>query len=206
MKKLLSLMLAVVMLFLLVACQDEEPVTTPAPEPIRGTIADTVYKNDYLGLEFTRPDSWVYSTDDEIAQAMNIGVEKLLGENFKEVLENNPSIYDMMVVDTISRSSINVGYENLSKTMSTNITVEQYIAAVKKQFESITEMTVTFPDTYDKVKLGETEFTRVVCSTTASGVNMTQVYYLRKMDGYMGFVIATIVKDYTVADIEAMFK
>jgi hypothetical protein len=90
--------------------------------------------------------------------------------------------------------------------MSTNITVEQYIAAVKKQLESVTEMTVTFPDTYDTVKLGETEFTRVVCSTTASGVNMTQVYYLRKMDGYMGFVIATIVKDYTVADIEAMFK
>ena len=198
-------MLLVVMLFLLVACQDEEPVI-PAPEPIRGTVVDTVYKNDYLGFEFTRPDSWVYSTDEEIAQTMNIGVEKLLGENFKEALENNPSIYDMMVVDTISRSSINVGYENLSKTMSTNITVEQYIAAVKKQLESVTEMTVTFPDTYDTVKLGETEFTRVVCSTTASGVNMTQVYYLRKMDGYMGFVIATIVKDYTVADIEAMFK
>ena len=40
----------------------------------------------------------------------------------------------------------------------------------------------------------------------ANGVEMTQVYYLRKVDGYMTFVIVTITSGYTVADIEAMFN
>ena len=137
---------------------------------------------------------------------MNIAVEKLLGENFENALKNNSSLYDMMVVDTVTRTNINVGYENLSKSFSSNITIEQYVESLKKQFEKITEMTVTFSDKIETVKLGETEFTRVVCSTTAHGTTMTQVYYLQKLSGYMGFVIVTITNGYTVADIEAMFK
>ena len=61
-------------------------------------------------------------------------------------------------------------------------------------------------DEIEKVKLGETEFTKLVCDTAVSGMNMTQVYYLRKVDGYMTFVIVTITSGYTVADIEAMFS
>jgi hypothetical protein len=35
---------------------------------------------------------------------------------------------------------------------------------------------------------------------------MTQVYYLKKIGGYMASVIVTIPSGYSVADIEAMFK
>lgn len=199
MKKTVALLLALVTVFLLVGCN------TGKAELSRGTIEGNVYKNEYLGIQFTKPDSWVYSTDEEIAAVTNMGAE-LLGENFKEALDNNPSVYDMMVVDSITRNNINIGYENLAKTLSSNITEEQYVEALKRQLENISAISVTFPDTYDTVKLGETEFTRVICSTASYGVKMTQVYYLHKIEGYMAFIIVTIQDGDSVADIEAMFK
>ena len=148
----------------------------------------------------------MYSTDEEIAAAMNLGVDMFLGDNFKNALEYNPTIFDMMAIDSITRSNINVGYENLLKSFSTNITVEQYIEALKSQFANISGITVEFPETYEQVKLGKTEFTRVVCSTNMQGVTMKQVYYLHKVDTYMCFLTVTIMDEYTVEQIEAMFN
>lgn len=213
MKKCLCLLLSLVTLFLLVSCdlpsfiedlkKDDQKEKI---EPIRGTIEGDVYKNEYLGFEFTKPTSWVYSTDKEIAEMVDLGAEMILGDNFEQTLKNNPTVYDMMVVDTITRTNLNIGYENLSKTLSANITIEQYIEALKSQLGDVSGMKVTFPDTYETAKLGETEFAKVVCPITMQGVSMKQVYYLRKTDGYMCFVIVTIPSGYTVSQIEAMFK
>ena len=197
MKKFLALLLAIVMLSALVGCGGAELT--------RGVVEGDVYKNESLGLNFNKPSSWVYSTDEEIAESMGAAAD-ILGGDLKEALEKNPTIYDMMVVDSLTRTNINVGFENLSKTLSSNITVEQYVDSLKEQFSKITEMTVTVHDGLETVKLGETEFTKFVCDTKMSGVKMTQVYYLRKIDNYMAFVIVTITRGYTVADIEAMFS
>ena len=67
-------------------------------------------------------------------------------------------------------------------------------------------MNVNASDTYERVKLGNTEFLRTICTTTSMGVSMQQIYYVHKLDGYMGFVIVTIPSGYTVEQIEAMFK
>ncbi len=216
MKKLICLLLAFVMLLALVGCDEpskpSDPTGTqpPAGDPpkaelSRGTVSGSVYTNNYLGFTFNAPGTWVYSTDEEIARMINVGVEAVLGSAFKETLKDLPSIYDMMVVDVTTHSSVNIGYENLSKTYSSNITEEQYLAAVKAQFAAIPNMTVVFPDTYETVKLGQTDFLKAVCSVTTQGVTMTQVYYVHKVDGYMSFVIVTIPSGYTVAQIEAMF-
>jgi hypothetical protein len=213
MKKLICLMLALVMLLALVGCK--EPEANPEPtgtqpaatntEPSRGAVNGTSYTNSYLGFTFTAPNTWVYATDAEIAEMINVGAEAVLGDAFKETIKNVPTFYDMMVSDAVTRSNINVGYENLSKSYASNITEEQYLAAAKAQFENISGMTVVFPSTYDTVKLGQTEFLRAVCTVTMQGSTMTQVYYVHKLGGYMGFVIVTIPSGYTVAQIEAMF-
>ena len=207
MKKWLSLTLAIVMLLLMVSCGGGEK-----PEEkggiSRGTIDGDVYTNEVLGFTFTKPASWIFSTDEEIAALVNISVESILGENFKNALENNPTVYDMMVVDSLTGSNINLGYENLAKSMATNITIEQYIEVIKNQFESIPGMTVTFPETHDSVKLGDGQFTRVVCTTQMQGVpaTMTQLIYLQKIEGYMASLIVTIPSGYTAEQIEAMFE
>lgn len=214
MKKLLSLLLAMIMMTLLFGCDngglDDLAVTTEGEsgesELSRGSLDGDVYKNQYLGFNFTKPESWVYSTDEEIAALMNLAVDEFLDDKYEVVLENNLAIYDMMVVDTLTGSNVLVGYENLAKTLSTNITVEQYIQSVKNQLASVFGVTVTFPEEYETVKLGKTEFTRLVCAYTAQGATAQQVYYLHKADGYMSFLIVTIRSGYTVEQIEAMFQ
>lgn len=199
MKKFFALLLAVLMVVMLVACN------LGGPELSRGEIDGNVYKNEFLGIEFTKPASWRYCSDEEIASTMNIAAENLKGENLKKSLEKNPAICDMMVVDQSTGTNMNIVYENLRKSFSSNITMEKYVEELKKTMES-EEMSVTFPDKLEKVKLGDTEFTKCECTIKAYGITMTQVYYLKKIDGYMASVIVTIPSGYSVSDIEAMFK
>lgn len=198
MKKIFALLLAALMVVTLVACN------LGGPELSRGEIDGNVYKNECLEFEFTKPASWKYYSDEEIASVMNVAVDSLKGENLKQSLEKNPAIYDMMVVDSSTGTNINVVYENLKKSFSSNITMEKYVEELKKVMSS-EGMNVTFPDKLEKAKLGDTEFTKCVCTVKAYGVTMTQVYYLYKFDGYMASVIVTITSGYSVADIEAMF-
>lgn len=225
MKKIVTLCLALILGLLLVACNTPpenvtppenetspenvtppENATPPKPELSRGTVENGVYQNEFLGVSFNKPELWVYLTEEEIAAQMNLAADKLLNENLKETLENNPSIIDMMAIDPVSRSNLNVTYENLAKTLATNITVEQYIEVLKQQMSGMAGMTVTFTGEPETVKLGNVEFTRLLCNTTANGVQMKQAVYLRKVDHYMISVSVTIVSGYTVAEIEAMFE
>ena len=211
-KKLLALLLALILALTCVACantleeDDDGEGATKKVELSRGKIDGNVYENEYLGFKFTKPESWVYSTDEEIAEVLNIGAEMILGDNFSEALKNSTSIYDMMVVDPATGTNISIGYENLSKTQSIGITEEEYIEALESQLEHVSAVQIVFPDELDTVRLGNVEFTRAICTTTTSGVSMSQTYYLRKTEGYMAFVIVTIPSGYTVTRIESMFK
>ncbi len=203
MKKTASLILAFIMAFLLVGCN---LVAEDKAEITRGKIDGDTYINDFLDLKFTKPDSWIYSTDEEIAATFGMSAELLGYDNFKQTVEDNISVYDMMVKDSFSGTNINIFYENLVKQNASNITIEQYVEAIEKQLENVSAMTVTFPEKLDTVKLGENEFTKVVCSTEMNGMSFQQVYYLKKVDGYMCGMIATIVSEYSIEDIEAMFE
>ena len=199
MKKLLSILLTITILATLVGCGSKTEIS-------RGKIEGDVYTNELLGFEFTKPESWDYSNDKEIADMLNIAADSLLNDNLKDTLEKNPGIYDMMVVDSVTNTNINVMYENLRKTLSKNIGEEKYFELVKKQLAEVTLMTYTFPEELETVNLGDTEFTKCICKATVNGVTMTQIYYLHNLDGYMTSIIVTIPRGYTVSDIEKMFK
>ncbi len=174
----------------------------------RGKIEGDTYVNEYLGFTFTKPASWVFATDEEIAAAANIAVETLLGEDYESLLESVPAVFDMMVTDTLTNTNINIVCENLTKTFATNITEEQYIEVVKQQLTTgMTGMTFSFPNEMEKVKLGESEFSKVVYQATVyDNITLTQIYYLCKVDGYMVSVIVTSGGEYSVSEIEAMFS
>ncbi|MBR6725845.1 MAG: hypothetical protein IKL81_02520 [Clostridia bacterium] len=209
MKKITALILAILMAVSLLACNNDTSVdkgTDGAQQEAkltRGTIAGNVYTTDYLGFSFEKPETWVYSTDEEIAATLNFSIETFLDNSFKEALEKSGTIYDMMVTDTLTSTNIIVGYESLPLS---NITEDQYFEAMKQQLQNVTGYTVDFPDEYEKITLGKNEFTKAVCVTTVYDSTITQVYYVRKVDQCMAFVIATIPAGYAVSDIEAMFS
>lgn len=223
MKKILAIILCLALAVSLCACgmssakDDIEDALDKAESTLseiiestkltRGTISGNVYKSEFSGITFTRPDSWVYSTDEEIASALGVGADLLgIDTDFAKLAEDSGSVYDMMVKDINTGTTINLGYENLAKSSTTNMTEKQYLDVFKNQFAAVTTMTVVFEGDYETVKLGEKDYLRAVCKTTMNGIERTQVYYVRKIDKYMNYVIVTIVDGYTISDIEAMFS
>ncbi len=184
---------------------DTEAPLTEKTEISRGTIDGDVYDNAFLGFKFTKPESWVYSTDEEIAAVMGISAE-MMNADYSEIIDNNVAAIDMMAVDITTNSNINVTYENLSKSLSTNITIEQYVDAVEQQLSNMEDATFNISDEFETVTLGANEYTRVIIESTMYGIEMQQVYYLRKVDTYMCGIIVTIADGYSIADIEAMFE
>ncbi|MBO7304775.1 MAG: hypothetical protein J6V09_06095 [Clostridia bacterium] len=200
MKKLLALIVLLATLVALVGCFGYGEV------PTRGVIKGNVYTNEYAAFTFTKPSTWRYYSDEEIAAAMDIAVENL-GDKYEEAIKNNPNIYDMMVAHDATGTNISVSYENLRRTLSADISMNKYISIMKRQLSEVEGVTVTFTsDGDEKVKLGENEYTKCTCLTKMYGYSMTQVFYLRKADGYMTIIIVTTAGGHTTAEIEAMFS
>jgi hypothetical protein len=234
MKKLIALLLALVLVALLASCNffkkssskddddnndDKNKTEDVADEKDnddeksiedkefgRGTTEENRYNNSFLDFKFTKPENWIYTTDEEFAAMLNLGTE-YLGDRYKEALKNNPLVYDMMARDVATGSSVTVAYENLSKTFASNITEEQYMTALKSQLPSVSGMNYQVVGDVENVTIGETEFLRLTCTVSASGVNGIQIYNIHKIDGYMALILYTIMgDDLTVAEVDAMFN
>lgn len=200
MKKLLTLSLAIIMVFSLIGC------SMPGAEskPSRGNTRGHTYVSEYLGLQFTKPTSWTYYTDAQIESAMDLSAG-ILDEELAQALENNPTIYDMMVVSS-NGTNVSLSYENLVKTLNVFISEEKYLAVAKEQLLQTSGMSVTFDEGYEKVMLGDKEYTRATATTSISGISMRQGIYVRKIGGYMNIITITIMNGYTFESIEAMFS
>lgn len=201
MKKLTALLLAFVLILSFAACGSDGDTEK---ELARGVIDGDVYKSDYTGLQFTKPAEWVYSTDEEIAAAMNIGAEAL-GDQFAETLATLTTVYDMMVIDPTTGTNVSIAYENLTLSGAADMTNEEYLEAMKTQMAAVESMQIVFGEP-GTVSLGDGEYLRVLCTTTLNEMSVEQVYYLRNIDGYMNFIIVTLAGDYDAAAVEAMFK
>jgi len=172
----------------------------------RGTIDGNVYTNEYLDFSINKPDNWVFYSDEEIATLLSFSLDVFTTGDFEKTLDENMLLYDMMVYDPVTLSNLSVAYENLAKTVGFIITEEQYIEALKTQMATHTIMDVTFSDEIETVKLGNQEYKRVLCTTVAEGVTMTQAYYLAVVDKYMSLVTITLANGCELADVEAMFQ
>lgn len=170
----------------------------------RGVITGNVYYSDFSGIGFNKPDDWTYYTDEQIADMMDIAQDSMDTDSFQDTANQLISVYDMAVANITTGTNVNVSYENLALTNSTNITETEYADAVAKQLESLTSLNQSMVE-QTTVTLGNYEYLRTTCDVKYVGVEMTQVYYFRKIDSFMNIIVITNMGDYTIDDIEAMF-
>lgn len=113
MKKIISLILAFIMLFGFAACSKNETPEASAAEtvtPERGTVENGIYNNAAFGVTFSAGENWYFLTDDEIAMTMGIAAEEMFGEG-TEVESGH--IYDVYCVDNATNATVSVNYEDL---------------------------------------------------------------------------------------------
>lgn len=186
----------------------EKDETEDEPQTIsRGKIKGDVYTNDCLNLTFTKPSSWRYMSDEELAAAVGASADMFKDpERFEQALESQTSVYDFMVLDPVTGTCLMLCFENLSHAGNANISEEAYISAVEYQLSTQTAMTVERMGDNKVVKLGEEEYLAALYRATVGNQSFVQVYYVRAIGDYMCSVVVTLRGDYDYNDIEAMFS
>ena len=208
MRRFLAMVLLLCLMGTMVGCANKNPNNgneNAANALSRGTINGDLYSSEFIGLNFTKPKGWIYSTDEDIASMMQISSELLQTDKFVEQVAKMSTVYDMMAKDPLSGNNINVVFENLKVSGSSNITVEQYIEVAKKQLIQQAPMLGYKFGEAEKCKLGELEFYRVPADGSYSGVQFNQRIYMRKEGTYMIVITLTLFDKTDGATIEKMF-
>ncbi len=228
MKKLIALLMSSVLLFSLVACsgntdtdkdkdKDNDKEKTSAVENedadvsednsqtvSRGTIVGNRYTNDFAGISFEKPDDWNYMDDEDLIQLVNAGMSIMDLNELQETLTKQASVYDMAAVDPTGGNSVMVLYENTMLTAYREISADEYIDALKTQLASVAALEYDLGEAED-VTLGNTQFKKLTATAAVTGVELTQIYYIRECGKYIVGVIATAYNT-PVETIEAMFN
>lgn len=204
MKKVLKSMLAIgltaSMLFVLSGCGNkEEEKTTNDNEKTNveqenktvefsmGSWSDNVYSNDFLGLKFKLPKGWKYSSDEEIAEMMNLGAE-LLNDEQKAAAEISKlnNAYYMVANDPNTGDNISI----ISEKPAMEVTTEFYINQLKTQLQNVNTINYEIGETSKETVAGK-ECDTLTVDASMSGVKMTQRYYIYKVDKYVICIIST---------------
>lgn len=205
-KILLIVMSLVLVLITLAGCgnnttnetENKSENTTTKEAIARGVIdKNNVYTSEFAGIKFTLPEGWAYSTDEQIASMMNVGVEVLKDQkdNLSEILEQT-ALYDMVANDQTNGTSVMVMFE---KSLL-NVNEEFYLNNVKKGLESVTELDYQISDEITTETVGGKEYK--VLTATVPAYNMVQKYYVVKKGDYFVDILVTYIDG--VADLNAV--
>lgn len=201
MKRFVSALLAVLLMFCLACCTDGSEDTQSGIS--RGTVKDNVYTSKTTGLTFTKPEEWRFLSDKELAQALSISEEAISEKEFASSLEEYPNLLDMMVMDDTTGFNLTVGYENLTVTMGETVTEAEYMDAMTEYLQTMGNVSSEEPET---VTLSGYEYLKASFSVEIDGVLMKTEYYIRLIDNYMNVITAAYTADITDVDIESLFS
>ena len=135
-KKITALIMALIMVFALCACSDDddakgkvEPGTVetgaPSAEPEKtlelGTLSGGKYANDYFGFGCELDDQWTYADEDQLLSMIQATADLIDDENFKDDILDADMFYDMMAVYYDGVTSMNVVVQNQLATASMDV-------------------------------------------------------------------------------------
>lgn len=163
-----------------------------------GVTEDNVYKSSFGGLKFTAPENYVFSTQEEILQMMNIGAEALgdMSELYAEVAKQT-TVYDMMAKNIVTGDNIIVMYENLTaygQNAATAYDENTYLDAMDAQFAVLNQNGLVYTaKERQNVTIGGKDFVKApyTCNYETYGTEVEQTYYVAKNGDYMTAIIFT---------------
>ncbi len=208
-KNTLLIILVASMLFLLAGCGAKDVTTnneeekTESKEFSMGKWENNVYTNDFLGLKFNLPEGWSYSSDEEIAEMMDLGTD-LLNDEQKMAAEVSKltSAYYMVANDPNTGNNVVL----LSEKPLIDLTVDSYLSQLKNQLTSVDSIKYEMGEE-GKETIANKEFTTLTSTATMNNVTMIQKYYVYKLDKYFVSIIATsTTKDAGINEIIRSFE
>ncbi len=189
-------------------------VQTPAPSAADdaaatlGSVNGGTYTNSFAGISCTLDDSWLFYTDEQIAELNGFVVDGTDNEELKKRLEESSSIQDMYVSSTDGLMTMNVTFVNMGlmgKTVTpqdvAELSAEQIPAALESYGLSDVTAKVTAVDF-----AGQKNVPAVAVSGTMQDVPMYELVVCLKAGNYSFTVTLCSFTEDMTADMAALFS
>ena len=157
----MTLLLAMLMVLSLAACGSQKddqaggnvtPGVTDDAVPDMGTVSGGTYTNEFAGFGCALDETWVFYTEEQIAEINGFLTEGTSDEDMKKLMEENQSVQDMYAASTDGLMTINVVFTNMGLLGGSTVTpqdvaelsVEQVPAALESYgFTDVTAQLTT---------------------------------------------------------------
>jgi hypothetical protein len=175
-----------------------------------GEFNGTVYTNEYFGITWDIGD-WLKVDDELFKQIMAAGAELAdIDEKTMDLAEQKTLNMFMITKEDLqtvpTTPNIILAAEKINKLQGVIIKKEEDY--IKILFDSLKKMADQIPyatsDEYEKVTLGEKEFTVATATANLGGIVLTQKFYVHKTSDYIILITGTKYDDST--DMEDMIK
>ena len=195
-KRLLALTLA--LLILLVGCG------SAAYGPMRGTWSGNIYTNEYVGITFTLPDTWIAATDAEIAMLLNVSMDALPvpGAAIPDGAWDELHFYDMLAQSHYTGSSIIIMYERLTNEEA-SLSEREYLELMREVMEEEMPEYSTFIIADSTTRIGSDDWYLL---TVEYQHGVWQHYFINERGGYIRGILVTIYGQDSMEDILEMFS
>ncbi|MBE6812925.1 MAG: hypothetical protein E7523_08585 [Ruminococcaceae bacterium] len=228
MKKLLLASLILCML-LFVACGNQSDPTEPADQPtqnmleedaqptiademqeesteakqeIRGTVDGNTYRNEFIGIEITLDDTWTFYNDEQIAALYGLTADRA-GEDFANLIENSPVVYDMYAMAANQVNNIGINLEKvdavLLETMDLAANLQKSVDIIKTSYENMGYSDIQTE--ISTVEIDGQEFDCLNVSVSVGGMIMNQTTVSIKCGDYLASLALTALGEDSLAEI-----
>lgn len=181
----------------------EASADNDTPSLLRGNINGNIYTSDFTGLKFTKPESFTYLSEAELASKINVSTEELADEIFPYTADRVPAVYDMWATDKKSGISISVAYENMHITAAVALSTDQYMEMLESAFENTKGTALVQKSTVD---LSGKMYQKAIFTTETGDTQTQSIYYIRAMGKFMNIVLVTAPADTEIPNIEKLFS
>ena len=171
---------------------ETKPDTTPSTVNYSmGSWNGNTYSNSFLGFKFTLPNGWQKYSNDQISSLYagvldnNKDLFNLDTEELKNAI-NQSSVFYVFAYNPNTGSNIQI----MSEKPAYDVTVDQYIEAVKSGLSTMTNINYSNLQTSKKT-IGGVDFTVLTTTASLNGKTMNQGYYTRKVGDIFASIIVT---------------
>lgn len=147
----------------------------------KGTLSTSEYSSEFIGVRYTPPSGWVLATENELAQ----------------LAADEKTTWEMQAINNSSRSNVLLAVEKL---ISKNIDEASYLEALKGVLKSTSELStnnitiLSMEETGVKSIAGK-NYQTLSLTSSQSGIEFKQVYYVRKINTHMVVFLVTSLTD-----------
>lgn len=196
----------IAVIFIVIAAIVVISVVTNTSKTIEhGVIDGNVYTNESIGIKFTKPDAWVFSSDEELAEMNEDSVSASDYSDLAKLVRAKDCVFEMSASSPLG-SNASIMIEDISARPS--ISTESYAEIVIDNISKENPIGCDVGEITEKEIDGQT-FTVVELKITSFSLDSPSVakrLYIKKHGNYMIGIITASFSDSSLNEIENMIS